>query len=439
VLEAEKLNLRRIQETCAKKKTRWWDLFAEYAINRTFSFKNNVFYGVRESELKGYGIRMNVDGKTGFSFCNDISMLDSVIEYARETARYGETEEYELPGMQTISQVACYDENIFKKDTQYYLHTLQSVVDTIRSEYSDCMVDAGFGCVDGYVHLLNSSGFDNGYRYSRQGSTISALRILPDGSRVQVYESITWNSDVNINELVDRIILKLRFSERTAKMPFGNYYVIFTPKAFGQILGVVLQGLSGRSIERGVSRYIGKFGQKVFGKQFTIYDNPLIDFAPSSYPFDDEGVPAQNKTIIENGYVKNYIAHLQSAHLLHIQPTGNASRGHASLPFEKFSNIVMEPGTITFQDMITQMGTGIIIDQFIGFGQSNTLMGNFSANLDLAWLVVQGEVKGRLTNSMVSDDVTTMLNDKMVLSSEREWGGNAYLPYVLCRINYSTN
>ncbi|MGQ9842674.1 MAG: TldD/PmbA family protein [Spirochaetota bacterium] len=439
MLEAEKLNLRRIKETCARKKTRWWDVFAEYANNRTFSFKNNVFYGVREAEIKGYGIRMNVNGKTGFSFCNDISMLDSVIESVREIAHYGETEGYELPGMDTIPHVACYDENIFKKDTQYYIHTLQSVVDKIRSEYSDCMVDAGLGCVNGYVHLLNSSGFDSGYYYSRKGSTISALRILPDGSRVQIYESMTWNSDFNLDTIVERIIRKLRFSERTVKMPFGNYYVIFTPKAFGQIMGVVLQGLSGRSIERGVSRYSGKFGEKVFGKQFTVYDNPLIDFAPSSYPFDDEGIPAQNKTIIEKGHIKNYIAHLQSAHLLNIQPTGNASRGYATLPNESFSNIVMEPGTITFQDMITQMGTGIIIDQFIGFGQSNTLMGNFSANLDVAWLVVQDDIKGRLTNSMVSDDVTTMLNDNIVLSSEREWGGNAYLPYVLCRINYSTN
>jgi PmbA protein len=438
VLEVEKLNLSRIQETLAKQKSRWWDVFAEYAIHKTYSFKNNVFYGVRESEIKGYGIRMNINGKTGLSFCNDISMLDSVIAYAKETASYGEIEEYELPSMQPTPHVSCYDEKIFNKDSQYYLHTLQKVVDTIRSVYSDCMVDVGLGCVDGYMHLVNSQGFNNGYHYSRNGSTISALRILHDGSRVQIYESITWNSDFNIDELTERIIQKLAFSERTVKMPFGNYYVIFTPKAFGQIMGVVLQGLTGRSIERGLSRYIGKFGEKVFGKQFTVHDNPLIDFAPGSYPFDDEGVPSQNKTLIENGYVKTYIAHLQSAHLLHTHPTGNASRGYATLPQESFSNIIVEPGTTSFKDMIAQMGTGIIIDQFIGFGQSNTLMGNFSANLDLAWLVVQGEVKGRLSNSMVSDDVTTMLNDKIVLSSEREWGGNAYLPYVLCRINYST-
>ncbi|MGB4269086.1 MAG: TldD/PmbA family protein, partial [Spirochaetota bacterium] len=306
MLEAEKLNLSRIQETCAKQKGRWWDVFAEYSVHKTFSFKNNVFYGARESEIKGYGIRMNVDGKTGFSFCNDISMIDSVIEYARETARYGEIEDYELPAMQTTPHVECYDGKIFNKDTQYYQDTLQKVVDTIHSVYSDCMVDAGFGCVDGYMHLVNSRGFDSGYYYSRQGSTISALRILPDGSRVQVYESITWNSDFNIDDLIKRIIQKLKFSERTVKMPFGNYYVIFTPKAFGQIMGVVLQGLTGRSIERGISRYIDKFGEKIFGKQFTVYDNPLIDFAPGSYPFDDEGVPAQNKTIIENGYVKTY-------------------------------------------------------------------------------------------------------------------------------------
>ncbi len=439
MLESEKQNLEKIAEKCSHINARWWDVFYESTINKNFSFKNNRFYSAREAEIKGYGIRINVGGTTGFSFCNDIAMIDDAIENAKATARYGEKEEYDLPGQQQTPEVACYDSAIITKDNDYYMHSLQSVIDKILSVYSDCIIDAGRGCADGYMHLINSQGFDRGYQYSRNGSTITALRILPDGSRVQVYETITWGSNFDINEVADRILLKLHFSEQTVKMPFGNYFVIFTPKAFGQIMSVVLQGLSGRSIERGVSRYIGKFGQKVFGKHLTVYDNPLIDFAPSSYPFDDEGIPAKNKVLIEQGYIENYIAHLQSAHLLHIQPTGNSSRGYATLPHESFSNIIVEAGSISFNDMIEKMGTGIIIDQFIGFGQSNTLMGQFSANLDLAWLVVQGSVKGRLKNSMVSDDVTTMLNDKIVLSAEREWVGNAYLPYVLCRINYSTN
>ncbi|MCX8122643.1 MAG: TldD/PmbA family protein [Spirochaetes bacterium] len=439
MLEVEKQNLSSIAEKCQAIPSCWWDVFCEYSIHKNYSFKNNRFYSARQSEIKGYGIRININGNSGFSFCNDVTMIDSVLEYARETARYGEREEYLLPGPQEFSDVACYDEKILQRDNEYYIHALQSVIDRIHREYNDCMVDAGFGCIDGYVHLINSQGFDKGYHFSRNGTTISALRILPDGSRVQIYETMTWNSDFNIDAIVERILWKLAFSQKTVSMPFGNYFVIFTPKAFGQIMSVVLQGLSGRAIERGISRYIGKFGQKIFGKNLTVYDNPLIDFAPSSYPFDDEGIPAHNKTLIENGCIKTYIAHLQSAHLLNTPPTGNASRSYATLPTESFSNIVVEPGTMSFKDMITQMGTGIIIDQFIGFGQSNTFMGQFSANLDLAWLVVQGSVKGRLKNSMVSDDVTTMLNDKIVLSAEREWVGNAYLPYVLCRINYSTN
>lgn len=439
MLEKEKQNLEKIADKCSKIKSCWWDVFFEYTINKNFSFKNNRFYSAREAELKGYGIRINVDGTTGFSFFNDIAMCDDAIAHAIQTARYGEREEYTLPGKQDVPNVACYDEAIVTHDAEYYLDSLRRVIDTVRAVYGDCIVDAGRGCADGYVHIINSQGFDEGYRYSRNGSTITALRILPDGSRVQIYETITWNSEFTIDELVERIIRKLRFSERTARMPFGNYFVIFTPKAFGQIMDVVLQGLSGRSIERGVSRYIDKFGQKVFGKNFTVYDNPLIDFAPSSYPFDDEGIPAQKKIIIENGYVRSYIAHLQSAHLLHTQPTGNASRGYATLPHEDFSNVIVEPGTISFDEMITKMRTGIIIDQFIGFGQSNTMNGDFSANLDLAWLVIQGDIRGRLKNSMVSENVTTMLNDNIILSKEREWVGNAYLPYVLCRINYSTN
>jgi len=439
VLEAAKRNHDAIRKECQGVQCRWWDIYSNDTISKSVTFKNNVFHSARESAVRGYGIRLNIHGKTGFSYCNDFNDIKTVIAHAKDTAQYGDNEDYALPGKNAIPKVTLYDEQWLESWTvENQVQQVQAIIDTIRKAYSDCMVDSSAGCVDGYVYLTNSSGFEAGYRYLQHGVSVSGLRIVSDGSRMQVYESTSWGSTFDYHEIVNRLIMKLQFSETNAAIPSGNYYAILTPKAFGQIMGVVLQGLSGKSIQRGISRYIGKFGQKVFGKQLSVYDNPLEHFAPGSYPFDGEGVMAFNKTIIECGYVQRHIAHLQSSHILQCNPTGNASRSYATLPQESFSNIVVPGGDVSFKDMIRQMDTGIIIDQFIGFGQSNTLMGQFSANLDMAWFVNNGEVQGRLKNCMVADDVTRMLDDTIVLSKEREWIGDSYLPYVMCRIDYTT-
>ena len=439
MLEAAKRNHDAIRKECQGIQCRWWDIYSNDVISRSVTFKNNMFHSARESAVQGYGIRLNIHKQTGFSYCNDFNDIQSVIDHAKDTAQYGDNEDYELPGKNGLPEVTLYDEQWLKSWTvEDQLHQLQAIIDTIRKEYSDCIVDSSAGCVDGYVYLTNSSGFEAGYRYVHHGVSVSVLRIVSDGSRIQVYESSSWGSAFDYHEIVNRLIMKLRFSETNAAIPSGNYYAILTPKAFSQIMGVVLQGLSGKSIQRGISRYKGKFGQKIFGKQLSVHDNPLENYAPGSYPFDGEGVMAFNKMIIEHGYVQRHIAHLQSSHILQCDPTGNASRSYATLPQESFSNIVVPGGDVSFKDMITQMGTGIIIDQFIGFGQSNTLMGQFSANLDLAWFVNKGEVQGRLKNCMVADDVMSMLDDTIVLSKEREWIGDSYLPYVMCRINYTT-
>lgn len=439
MLEAAKRNHDAIRKECQGVQCRWWDIYSNDTISKSVTFKNNVFHSARESAVRGYGIRLNIHGKTGFSYCNDFNDIKTVIAHAKDTAQYGDNEDYALPGKNAIPKVTLYDEQWLESWTvENQVQQVQAIIDTIRKAYSDCMVDSSAGCVDGYVYLTNSSGFEAGYRYLQHGVSVSGLRIVSDGSRMQVYESTSWGSTFDYHEIVNRLIMKLQFSETNAAIPSGNYYAILTPKAFSQIMGVVLQGLSGKSIQRGISRYIGKFGQKVFGKQLSVYDNPLEHFAPGSYPFDGEGVMAFNKTIIECGYVQRHIAHLQSSHILQCNPTGNASRSYATLPQESFSNIVVPGGDVSFKDMIRQMDTGIIIDQFIGFGQSNTLMGQFSANLDMAWFVNNGEVQGRLKNCMVADDVTRMLDDTIVLSKEREWIGDSYLPYVMCRIDYTT-
>ena len=142
----------------------------------------------------------------------------------------------------------------------------------------------------------------------------------------------------------------------------------------------------------------------MFGTSISVMDDPTLAGSPFSYPFDDEGVPGKKKHLIENGRVASYISDLKYSSMLKMEPTGNASRGYSSLPGPSFSNIIIDGGSRKFTEIMKSLGRGIVVHQFIGLGQSNTLTGDFSANLDLAYLFENGEITGRVKDCMIAGE-----------------------------------
>jgi len=71
------------------------------------------------------------------------------------------------------------------------------------------------------------------------------------------------------------------------------------------------------------------------------------------------------------------------------------------------------------------------VDQFIGLGQSNTLTGEFTANLDLAYALENGEIAGRVKDCMLGGNLFELLSTGPVFSRERIRYGSALVPFVL--------
>ena len=191
-----------------------------------------------------------------------------------------------------------------------------------------------------------------------------------------------------------------------------------------------LSGFDARTIFKGLSLFSDKKGQKFFNKALTIYDDPLLKNSPYSHPYDDEGIQAQKKALISDGIISTFITDLKYAEKLKIDPTGNASRGYSSLPSPSFSNIIVKNGKEKYEDIIKSIKKGVLVDQFLGLGQSNTLTGDFSANLDLAFLIENGEIVGRVKDCMITDNLFHLLKEDIVLSKERETNGSTLTPYV---------
>jgi PmbA protein len=92
--------------------------------------------------------------------------------------------------------------------------------------------------------------------------------------------------------------------------------------------------------------------------------------------------------------------------------------------------VTIEKGPEDIENIISDSHEAILIDQFLGLGQSNTLTGDFSANLDLAYLIEKGEVTGRVKDCMITGNLFELLAGELILSKQRETRGAALVPYI---------
>lgn len=412
-------------------KCRWYDVIGVSGRSVGVSYRSNRLYSVSEKESGGCGVRVNVDGRVGFSYAGEAEGVGRAMSRAMEIAPYGDGEDYELPGASMLPSVDCDSGRLEELDEAPLLAGAEEAIERIRSSFPEAEVDLGISFGSGERRILNSAGFEGSYRHSSFSVGITATIVSGDGVRLSVSEGASSTSPVDYGDAVRRLLWKLDRARDVRNVEAGEVPVVCTPKAFASLLGIVISGLSARSIFKGISPFIGKLESRVFHEGFTLLDDPLADGSVYSYPFDDEAVPARTKKIIDRGVIVEWLSNLKYAARLGVRPSGNGSRGHASLPGISTSGVVVDGGAHRLDSLLAEARGGLLVDQFIGLGQSNTLTGEFKANLDLAYALENGATAGRVKDCMLVGNLFELLASGPVFSRERIRYGSTLAPFVL--------
>jgi PmbA protein len=221
----------------------------------------------------------------------------------------------------------------------------------------------------------------------------------------------------------------------------GEYPVVLTPHAVGDLLLPVISCCNGRAVAKGISPWKDRLGEDMFDARITIYDDGLLQNGVGSAYFDGEGVPTQKTAIIEDGVLKNFLTDLDSAAALNLKPTGNGLRSRfMSPPAPSITNLTMDGGDITVDEIMRKMGDGVLIDRLIGTMMGNLYGGVVSGNIMLGYKVAGGKRVGRIKDAMVSINAFEALKTGLMgLSRERVALGNFVLPHVWLRnVNIAT-
>ncbi|MFC2059017.1 metallopeptidase TldD-related protein, partial [Chloroflexota bacterium] len=191
--------------------------------------------------------------------------------------------------------------------------------------------------------------------------------------------------------------------------------------------------VNGKTVLQGASPLGTRKGERVFDSGLSIRDDATISFRPGSRFCDDEGVPSRRTPIVEGGVVAGFLYDLQTAAQAGTQSTGSGSRGLGSLPAPAVSSLVVDDGDTTFEDMLADIKEGLIVEQLMGASQGNVLGGDFSGNVLLGYKVENGEIVGRVKDTMVSGNIYETLAELNAIGCEGRWvNGIMRIPHLYC-------
>ncbi len=258
-------------------------------------------------------------------------------------------------------------------------------------------------------HLAFSNGFSQGF--SRSGVNISCVSISGQGNKME--RDYASESRVHISDLPSPSSIGQLSGERAAarygaqKPPSGNYPVIYDERVASSLVGHLISAINGASIVRGSSWLLKNLGEEIFPKNISIIECPLKARCSGSRPFDAEGLKTNTKNIIKNGILDTWLLDLSSSKNLGLQSTGNAVRTVSSPPSPGISNISFIGGSKSRNDLIKEMGTGLLVTSMIGL-TLNQITGDYSRGASGYW-VENGELKYPVNECTIAGNLKEML------------------------------
>ena len=369
---------------------------------------------VEEAGSRALGLRVMVGQRVASTYTSDLSEAGqrTLIEDALELARLSEADEFAGPP----------DASDLSKESQWEsLDTFDQAVSEIsadeamdralRGERAAFDFDpritnsegAAFTRARGVSALVTSGGFSGADRGTYASIVVTPVADDEGGKKRRGYH---WSAsrhyaDVESSEAVGEEAARRTIAQLGAKkLPTQELPVVFDKDAARSILGLLAGCVLGGSIWRKSSYLVDRVGSRVASDLVNIVDDPLIQRAPGSRAFDGEGLLSRRNVVVRGGVLQSYLLDTYSALNLGLSSTASASRSPSGGIGPSTSNLVLEQGAISRDELVADTSHGLYVTSMMGFG-FNAVTGDFSRGAS-GFLIKDGELADPVSEVTIS-------------------------------------
>jgi len=351
---------------------------------------------------QGVGVRACSGEKTGFAYSDDLILpaLHSAVNAARAISRQGDNGSVQAWEKTQSAHFYGSDDPLASLSVEQKLALLQTADQVARAadprvtqvsaslvgELDTILVAASDGTLATDIRPLIRMSVsviveskDRRERGSAGGGRRLDYRYFQDNDMATEYAK----------EAVRQALVNLEATDA----PAGNMTVVLASGWPGVLLHeAVGHGLEGDFNRKGSSAFSGKMGEMVASPLCTVVDDGTLQDRRGSLTVDDEGVPTENTTLIENGKLTGYMQDKHNARLMGTRSTGNGRReSYAHLPMPRMTNTYMLPGEHKPEEVIESVENGIYAVNF-GGGQVDITSGKFVFSTSEVYLIENGKV-----------------------------------------------
>ena len=399
------------------------EVYQSRSLSRPVFFEANRLKQLETSQAEGTALRLWRDGCPGLTVAYGDVDPHAMVEKSLALSQLNPPEAVELGTYMGTS----YPDLGTPVTVEMLIKWGKEAIALIRDIYPDILCHSDWECDIENTKLINSKGLDSHYTDTTLSCYMSAEWVRGDDF-LSVADGQTQRYELNPEKVASQILQRLNWAKENIPSSSGRCPVLFTSKAADMLWGTVQSALNGKHILEKASPWVDRLDKPVIAPTLTLYQNPAA--GPYSCPFDDEGHPTQSLIFIENGILRNFYSDRTTGRELNSGSTGNGFRpGLGSYPTPGLFNFLIQPGDLSLLNLIKKMDNGLIIDQMLG--SCSGLSGDFSINVDLGYRVENGQIIGRVKDTMVAGNVYTALKQVVQLGGDADWNGSCYTPSLI--------
>ncbi len=373
-------------------------------------------------------IRVIDSGRIGASSTSNPAEWATCLKSAISSAHLAEPVSWGgLPDPVPLKGVPLAFDGSVKTDPEIALSFCNRLLDGASAFPDAEVVGGGAGLSLGSVLLANSKGI----WYEEDHTSVSASLETIAGQSTGFEYDRSYSLDIDPFEIGRRAAELASTSRNGVPIETGTYDILLSPIAFSGLCATLLQSaVNGRSVHMGRSFLAEKLGEVIGAEHLSVIDDPFYPGGLGSCRFDAEGVPTRKNIIIEDGILKSFVYDLKTAYRFGKESTGNAARGGVaggvSIGLHNMiftAETMKEPGE----------GRCISINDVIGAHTANPLTGDFSVEVQNAFIMEDGICQQPVRKAMLAGNIFEMLGRITGMGPTPRRVGSVIVPPV--RIN----
>ncbi|MDE1727667.1 MAG: TldD/PmbA family protein [Thaumarchaeota archaeon] len=399
--------------------SQYCDVRAESVKTEGFVIENGEIENFVLSYDSGLGIRVLVNGSWGFYSVSEPKSFDgikqNIVDTVKATKYYSEYKKYKVRLAEVRSFVDDVRFNVLVDPNIDELMKLGLESDkTIRDKKRIIKSSVSIHHDKFHKYFVNSEGSKITQNFDDMIANMSATAhcsgltesvSTTEGGRGGL-EMLTGKNDIlavsqSLSEKADALLDAKTVKEEQSTVVMNpdfvallSHEILGHPSEADRVLGKEMAWAGG-------AWWAGKLGTKIGSSELNVIDDPTIPSSLGWYKYDDEGVPATKKLLIEDGILCNHMHSRETASMFDATPNSSMrSTGYSFMPLVRMACTCISPGNWDPAEMIRDVKNGFLICN-MKIPSIDMMRYNWSISCQYAQKIENGELGDLLRDVIV--------------------------------------